>query len=194
MASNNNKTDTIVERLKNTFASSTISEDSNNFCTICLKKVHKNQKDLRCCQCNHQIHIKCNDISPRLYESLKDETFNVNWTCLFCKINNNSNIFPYTLMSDEVLLGTNVTDLPSIVDSLPSLEILSKIQNLPILSDYDIDENFEPDIECDYYNIEELNATEVSPKDLSLFHMNIRSLSLHFDELLSLLGNIAIDL
>ena len=96
-------------------------------------------------------------------------------------------------MSDEVLLGTCGTDLPSLVDSLPSPEILSKIQNLPNLSDYDINENFEPDIECDYYNIEELKGTDISSNDLSLFHMNIRSLSLHLHELLSLLGNIAID-
>ena len=162
-------------------------------CTVCLKRVHKNQKDLCCTHCNHQTHIKCNDISPQQYESLKDETYTVKWTCLFCKIKDHTKIFPYTLVPDEVLLGTSVTDLPSIVDSLPKLEILSKIQNLPNLSDYDIDENFEPDIDSSYHNLDKLKALDVSSKDLSLFHMNIRSLSLHFDELHTLLGNIGID-
>ena len=102
-------------------------------------------------------------------------------------------MLPFTLVTDEILLGTNVTDLPSIVDSLPTLEILSKLQNLPNLSDYDIDENVEPDINCNYYNVPDLQSLVTSSKDLSVLHMNIRSLPLHFDELLTLLGNIGID-
>ena len=63
----------------------------------------------------------------------------------------------------------------------------------PNLSDYDVDENVEPDINCNYYNVPDLQSLETSSKDLSVLHMNIRSLSLHFDELSALLGNIGID-
>ena len=185
-------TNQIVERLLQSEHFPTASQDSNKICTICSKSVHKNQKAIVCSECKHEIHIKCNDISPSLYESLEEDTLNV-WSCTACVIFNNSQILPFTLVTDEILLGTNVTDLPSIVDSLPTLEILSRLQNLPNLSDYDIDENIEPDINCNYYNVQEIHSLETSNKDLSLLHMNIRSLSLHYDELFTLLGSIGID-
>ena len=155
-----------------------------------MKTVNKNQKALLCGQCRNQIHIKCSDISPSEYESLRVTS---NWTCISCTIQNHSHIFPFTLEADEVLLGTNDTDLPSIVDLLPSLQILSKLQNLPNLSDYDFDENIEPDIDCKYYNVQEFQSIETSAKDISLFHMNIRSFHLHFDELFTLLANTGAD-
>ena len=89
-------------------------------------------------------------------------------------------------------LGTRskCANLPPIVDSLPTLEILSKLQNLLNLSDYDIDENIDSDINCNNYNVPELHSLETSSKDLSILHINTRTLSLNFDELLALLGNI----
>ena len=134
----------------------------------------------------NRIHIKCNDISPGECESLRATT---NWTCIPCTIQRHSQIFPFTLETDDVLLGTIVTDLPSIVDLFPSLLILSKLQNLPNLPDYDIDENIEPDINCNYYNVQEFQSIETSAKDISLFHMNMKSLHLHFDELFTLIVN-----
>ena len=185
-------TNQIVERLSQAKKCVTSCQDSIKICTICQKRVNKNQKAIVCSHCKHEVHIKCNDISPSSYESLDNESLNV-WNCLACTVFINSEMFPFTLVTDEILLGTNVTDLPSIVDSLPTLEILSKLQNLPNLSDYDIDENIEPDINCNYYNVPELQSLETSSKDLSVLHMNIRSLSLHFDELFTLLGNIGIN-
>ena len=91
----------------------------------------KIKKAITCSKCKHEIHIKCNDISQSSYQSLKeDKTVD----CLSCTIFNNSLMLPITLVADEILLGTNVTDLHSIVDSLPTLEILSKLQNLPRLA------------------------------------------------------------
>ena len=153
--------------------------------------VNKNQKALLFGQCRNQIHIKCSDISPSEYESLRATS---NWTCISCTIQNHSHIFLFTLESDAVLLGTNDTDLPSIVDLLPSLQILSKLQNLRNLSDYDKYENIEPDIDCRYYNFQEFQSIETSAKDILLFHMKIRSLHLHFDELFTLLANTGADL
>lgn len=182
MISNKNLTELIVERLHDVNTTTmTPQQSNNNQCSICLKSVRKNQKALPCCQCRNNIHIKCNDISPAEYESLKATT---NWICISCTIQKHSQIFPFTLETDDVLLGTNVADLPSIVDLLPSLEILSKLQNLPNLSDYDIDENIEPEIDCNYYNVQEFQSIKTSSKDISPFHMNIRSLHLHFYELL----------
>ena len=78
---------------------------------------------------------------------------------------------------------------------MPSYEITSQLVNLPYLSDYDIDENLNGQINSQYYAIEELGSLEAADKDFSLLHilLHIRSLPLHFDELLGLLSNIDID-
>ena len=117
MVSKENLTELIVERVKDAN-----SVPSSNRCSICMESAHKNQKALLCCQCRNHIHIKCNDISPAEYESLRATT---NWTCIPCKMQRHLQIFPFTLETDDVLLGTNVTDLPSTVDLLQSLQILS---------------------------------------------------------------------
>ena len=128
MVSNENLTELtelLIERLKDAGTVPLLPKGSNNdHCSSCMKSVHKNQKAL-CSQCRNHIHIKCNDTSPTEYKSLSVTT---NWTCFSCTIQKYSQIFPFTLETDDVLLGTNVTDLPSTVDLLPSLQILSKLQ------------------------------------------------------------------
>ena len=157
-------------------------------CGLCDKNVNQNQKAVFCDQCGKWIHIKCNNISNSDFEILKEEPDNKRWICIKCTIINNSSMFPFTLESDEVLLGLNGFNLPSLVDSLPSFEIPSKLTNLPNLSDYDTDENLNLNISSQYCTVEEIASMAVPDKDLSLFHMNIRSLSLHFDELHALLS------
>ena len=102
-------------------------------------------------------------------------------------------MFPFTLENDEVFHGINSIDLPSLADSLPSLDISSKLTNLPNLSDYDIDENSNLNISSHYSTTEELTNLHVSQDDFSLFHMNIRSLSLHHNEFHSLMTNLNTD-
>ena len=136
----------------------------------------KTKKLLFVGQCRNQIHIKCSDTSPSEYESLRTTS---NWTCISCTIQKLSHIFPFTLEADEVLLGTNDTNLPSIVYLLSSLQVLSKVQNLPNLSDYDMDKKIKPDIDCRYYNVQEFQSVETSAKDISLSHMNIRGVSIY---------------
>ena len=99
----------------------------------------------------------------------------------------NSIMFPFTLVTDEALLASNDIENSSNYEPTPSLEIVSKLTNLPNLSDNDIDENLNPNISSQYYTLRELSSLEVSNKDFALFHMNIRSLSLHYEELHALL-------
>ena len=84
-------------------------------------------------------------------------------------------------------------DKPSAVDSLPSFEITSQLTNLPNLQDYDIDEHLPSNIDSSYHTIQDVSTSDTSPTDLSLLHMNVRSLSCHFDELQSLLVNLNIN-
>ena len=71
---------------------------------------------------------------------------------------------------------------------MPSFEITSQLTNLPDLSDYDSDENYSFHINSQYCSVEDVSTMPVSDKDLSIFHMNIRSLGLHIDELHALLS------
>ena len=97
------------------------------------------------------------------------------------------------LETDNVLLGLNDIDMPSITDTLPSFEIVSQLTNLPNLSDYDPDENLNTNITSQYATVQKMVSMELSDKDFTLFHMNIRSHSLHFDELHALLPSLNIN-
>ena len=82
-----------------------------------------------------------------------------------------------------MLLGI---DLPSLVISFPSFEITSGLLDLPNLSDYDINKHMPQSIDSCYFTIPELSSLQVSSTEFIILHTNIRSLSLHYDELVSL--------
>ena len=73
---------------------------------------------------------------------------------------------------------------------MPSFEITSGLSNLPNLDDYDIDEHLPSQVNSNYHTLQELSTLNTSENDLSLFHMNVRSLSLHFDELITTLSTL----
>ena len=160
-------------------------------CGVCNKKI--NNKAVFCDQCKKWIHSKCNTISDSEYKILVEEPDEKQWKCLDCLTLNNSQIFPFTLVNDTVFFGLNEIEMPSITDSLPSFEILSKVSNLPNLSDYDTDENINSNITSEYASVKDIASMELSDKDFALFHMNIRSHSLHFDEFHALLSSLSIN-
>ena len=160
-------------------------------CGVCNKKI--NNKAVFCDQCKKWIHSKCNNISDSEYKILVEEPDEKQWKCLDCLTLNNSQIFPFTLVNDTVFFGLNEIEMPSITDSLPSFEILSKVSNLPNLSDYDTDENINSNITSEYASVKDIASMELSDKDFALFHMNIRSHSLHFDEFHALLSSLSIN-
>ena len=126
------------------------------------------------------------------YEALSNEPDDVPWFCINCTITYHESIFPFGSIENEALSNLFNVDKPSVADSLPSFEITSRLTNLPNLQDYDIDEHLPSNVDSSYHTIQELSTSETSPTDLFFLHMNIRSLSCHFDELLSLLTNLKI--
>ena len=76
-------------------------------------------------------------------------------------------------------------DLPSQLDLLPSFETASKLTNLPNLNSCDLDENLVKTINSSYHKIGDLPKVNINSHshNFSLFHVNIRSLTKHFDEL-----------
>ena len=159
-------------------------------CGMCHKNVNKN--GILCNECNCWHHIKCNNISVSEYEALSNEPDDVPWFCINCIITYHESIFPFGSIENETLLNLFELDKPSVIDSLPSFEITSRLTNLPNLQDYDIDEHLPSNIDSSYHTIQDLSTSVTSPTDLSFLHMNIRSLSCHFDELHSLLVNLNI--
>ena len=64
--------------------------------------------------------------------------------------------------------------------------------NLLNLGDYDIDEHLPANINSSHHTLQDISNSDHSQNDFSLLHMNIRSLSCHFDELVSTLVSLAI--
>ena len=81
-----------------------------------------------------------------------------------------------------------IVDIPSQLSMLPSYTVCSKLTKLPNLDNFDMDENLIHAVDSRYVRIPELNELTPTKQSFSLFHMNVRSLSAHHNELLVLLG------
>ena len=118
-----------------------------------------------------------------------EEDDQVPWYCIPCLILANTEVFLFGLLPKTELCDLLGIDLPSQIDLLPSFETTSKLTNLPNLNSCDLDENLVQTINSKYYKIQELAKINIKNQlqNFSLFHVNIRSLAKHIDELLTLL-------
>ena len=81
--------------------------------------------------------------------------------------------------------------MPSQLNLLPSYDIRSKLQNIPTLNDFYVNENYLQAIDSKYYDITDFMSLNRSlSKYFALFHTNVRSLAKHFNELQSLLSTL----
>ena len=81
-------------------------------------------------------------------------------------------------------------DLPSQLQLLPSYELRSKLSRIPTLENFDLDENHVLSVNSKYFDIPTFvrhNSTS-GKKCFSIFHVNTRSLSKNFDQLLNVLS------
>ena len=77
--------------------------------------------------------------------------------------------------------------ITSVGENVLPFKIDSDITKLPNLNGYDIDEQLSSSIDSRYFTVSEFAATAVNAHDIVLLHTTIRSLSLHCDELISLM-------
>ena len=99
--------------------------------------------------------------------------------------------FPFSHLSKIELNDLYGLDFPSQLQLLPNYELRSKISHIPTLDNFDLDENYVQSInpnDFDILDLQKLNDT-VSRKHFSLFHINTRSLSKNFDQLLTVLSS-----
>ena len=98
-----------------------------------------------------------------------------------------SQIFPFFFLDKSNLLDLNEIDLSSQLKLSESYDFKSKLTNMPSLHDFDMDENLTHKVNSDYYDIITLPKTMKTKDCFSLFHVNLRSLSAHIDEMQALL-------
>ena len=77
-------------------------------------------------------------------------------------------------------------ELLSHIDDMPSFRSDSDLTRLPYLSECDVDEQLPQAIDSRYFTVSELAKMDYNPDQLSILHTNIRSISLHRDELVNL--------
>ena len=138
-------------------------------CSICSKNVNKNQKAIKCKECLMWSHASCNGIGKTEHVKLVAEADDVPWYCIPCLILANAKNFPFGFLSKTQLCELYGNDSPSQVDTLPSLEILSKLNNIPSLNSFDIDENFVHTIDSKYYRVQDLPKSTDHEANFSLF-------------------------
>ena len=149
--------------------------------------MNKNQKAIECRNCHLWSHASCNGISKSEYSKLIEEDDEVPWFCIPCLILANAEIFPFGFLSKTELCDLLGVDLPSQIEQLPSFEVQSKLINMPNLNSFDLDENVVQMINSKYYKVQDLPKAVTQTQNFSLFRVNIRSLTKHYDELHSLL-------
>ena len=86
-------------------------------------------------------------------------------------------------------------DFPSRLQLLPNYELRSKLSDIPTLDKFDLDENYVQSINSKYFDIPEIAklSTTLSRKSFPLFHVNTRSLSKNFDQLLFVLSSLKVN-
>jgi hypothetical protein len=176
-------------------------------CNSCHKKVLTHAKVIKCSLCNLLTHTKC---LPNYTDTDIDyATDPINsWSCPTCL----ASIFPFTNIDDSPdFLNTISTPLNHLID-VSILDNMIFDPFLPLdengegeLGDVDPDENYLTDIRgsllqnCKYYyNTKLYDETKLKSElvDLTLCHLNIRSLSKNMDSFLTTLyaSNLHFDL
>ena len=143
----------------------------NPNCSVCYKLVHSG---IFCNICNTWVHPKCNQLNYKDFQNLQKSNPDKNWTCIQC----NSEIFPFNNKYYSTFVPSkndSTTDLKSFFNQINSLD--------KTLSDVDEDCG----VNCKYYDTEEFKNSFLKSKGFSAFHLNISSLTKHFDELNTLL-------
>ena len=136
---------------------------------ICSRPVNRNDKAIRCDSCFHWIHYKCNGLSLNDFCLLQSS--NEVWYCKHCI----ASIFPFSSVDDSELHNLMNCRIPSHLEFLPSLDVLSKISGIPYLDNSDIDNNIPNPINSKYYYFHDFEKMTLSSNKsyFSLFNVNL---------------------
>ena len=121
---------------------------------------------------------------------MSEEDDDMPFQCILCAIYNNAENFPYGYLS--TLLDPYGVGLPSQLALLQFYDVRSKLNKMPDTTDFGMDENLAHTINSRYMEISDLLKLQDTKDSFSLFHLNITSLSAHYDELLLLLSSFSL--
>ena len=153
-------------------------------CGICSRPGSRNDKAIHCGISLHWIHYKCTGLSLNDYCLLQSS--NEVWYCKHCI----ASIFPFSSVDDSELYSLMNCRIPSHLEFLPPLDVLSKISGILYL---DIENNIPHPINSKYFYLHDFEEMTLSSYKsyFSLFLVNLNSLDAHLDDLhatLDLLG------
>ena len=175
-----------------------IGTNSNDYeinnCSICLKNIATNVDAIFCDLCSFWVHRKCiKNLSHKEYETLSNSTSD--WTCPPCQ----ESIFPFYGLDDEEFLFCcnnyyyNMSpDVQSTCKRLMGLDFnifhkkvdKSNSDTTNALEDIDPDYHLNFSDNCNYILEKEDNVfTSLNDNELSVIHINIRSIQQNFESL-----------
>ena len=164
-------------------------------CKVCNRNVNSNHKSIKCGNksCLQRVHIKCNLLNPKDLNTI--ESSNEIFFCIKCVEENiafsniSDNEFKVSVtQSINTPLSSDDNDLRFFSEEQHNY--LNKLNKLIKRTSEDSPEDDEDSLltNCNYYKINEfIEAKFESAKSFSIFHINIHSIQLHFEELKLLL-------
>ena len=156
-------------------------------CGICQKKVGHRHRAVQCDLCDCWNHIKCDEIDNKTYELLKKSDEEVHHFCKLCK----ENIFPFQKLCHDEFFTSIVKNIDVKEDLNLRISPASTLKTL--INDFSTHNTDEPStINCDYYDLSTKIPYSSNSKH-SMFHLNLASLGLHKDELVTSLSLLDFD-
>ena len=170
------------------------------YCPVCFKDVPEKCDAIQCDTCDLWVHqLNCSNLPRKRFIELSKPTNTDEWHCPVCMKLPDSDIFDSDIedtepSSQEDLNRNTNNDAPdsNVNDKLISLLTdINKVVTGLVTNDEEEDElelQFHSN-SCSYASCEEFNTIlSDNPTDTSAFHLNIASISKHFDELSTLLA------
>ena len=143
---------------------------NNPNCSACNKYV---RSGILCGICNRWTHTKCNNLTPTDFNTLKNSEDK--WFCITCI----TSIFPFNSKSNfSTVSNKDTSNIKNFFTELNSSEDFDNGNGVDNLTG----------IDCKYYDSEEFIEQFAKSKYFSAFHLNIASLTKHYDELQTLLS------
>ena len=116
--------------------------------------------------------IKCDGIDNKTYEALKKSSDYESYFCKICKEETSA----FQKLSDDEFFTSIVKNIDLRDDLYPRISPISALKTL--FNDLSGHNKDEPSINCDYYDLA-IPIPSSSNCNLSIFHLNLASLSLH---------------
>ena len=151
-------------------------------CGTCHKKVGNHHKATQCDLCNFWNHIKCDGIDNKTYENMKNNQQMNQHFCKTCK----EEIFPFQSLTDELYNTSIVKNIDIETNENLNLKVTPSPTLKVLFNDIDKNDSESP-INCNYYDYTD-SIPNSKNKEHSMFHLNIASLGLHKEELLTSLS------